>query len=73
METLKLLFLSADVMYIFAQNISWDEPVPEIAPFTIKGGLSYFYKSFKFFLGNRFVFAQERIARILRRVCFRSF
>jgi iron complex outermembrane receptor protein len=62
METLKLLFLSADVMYIFAQNISWDEPVPEIAPFTIKGGLSYFYKSFKFFLGNRFVFAQERIA-----------
>ncbi len=56
------LILQTNATYTYAHNITWDEAVPEITPFTVNTNLSYTYKTFKFAVNNRYVTAQERIA-----------
>jgi len=58
----KNLKIQTNATYTYAHNITWNEPLAEITPFTLNANLSYKYKKFLFALNNRYVAAQNRIA-----------
>jgi len=48
--------------YTYAQNLSWDEPLPEIPPFTINNAISFKMKNFDTRLNARMAAAQNRVS-----------
>lgn len=50
--------------YTFAQNVTLNEPLPEIPPFTINTGLSYTLSNFKAQLNARIASAQNRVSTV---------
>ena len=48
--------------YTYAQNNSWDEPLPEIPPFAINTDIGYYTEKFEALVKGRIVSEQDRIA-----------
>ncbi len=61
-EIIKDLNFQTNLTYTYAQNVSWDEPVPEISPLTVNSNIAYKYKDFFVSINNRYVAKQDRIA-----------
>jgi iron complex outermembrane receptor protein len=49
--------------YTYAQNITADEPLPEIPPFTFNAGLKYTMKQFSATFNTRIAARQDRVAK----------
>ncbi|MCB9267179.1 MAG: TonB-dependent receptor [Lewinellaceae bacterium] len=58
----KHLQFYAMASYTHARNLDWNEPLPEIPPFSATTGLKYERKRFTLDFKGRFVAGQERIA-----------
>lgn len=56
------LMFSLGLSYTYGQNLSWDEPLAEIAPFTLVSALSYQHERLDLRLNARFAAAQNRVA-----------
>jgi iron complex outermembrane receptor protein len=48
--------------YTYAQNTSWDEPLPEIPPFSVSTSIGYYSQSLQAVLNARIASAQDRVA-----------
>jgi iron complex outermembrane receptor protein len=48
--------------YTYAQNTSWDEPLPEIPPFSVSTSIGYYSESLQAVLNARIASDQERVA-----------
>lgn len=48
--------------YTYAQNTTWDEPLPEIPPFTINTSLRYSIEKFEAFVNARIAADQNRVS-----------
>ncbi len=53
---------SLGVAYTYAQNISWEEPLPEISPFTMLASLTFEKPKYVFRLNGRAAAAQNRVS-----------
>lgn len=58
----KNLNLNATLIYNYAQNNDWDEPLPEIAPLIINAGLQFNYAKIKSEFSIEYQAKQDRIA-----------
>ncbi|MEA3444650.1 MAG: TonB-dependent receptor [Bacteroidota bacterium] len=59
---LKTFNYSLSAGYTYAQNITWDEPLSEIPPFTLNSSVGYKTNKFETLLSARIVSGQTRIA-----------
>ncbi len=59
---LKSFDYSLGAAYTYAQNVTWDEPLSEITPFTIITALAYKTKKINARLNGRIVAAQDRVS-----------
>jgi iron complex outermembrane receptor protein len=59
--TEKLMY-NLGVSYTYAQNLSWDEPLAEITPFTLITALAWKSKNLNLKLNGRIVAEQKRVA-----------
>ncbi len=61
-QLLKNLQWYATAAYTHARNLDWDEPLPEIPPFSAATGLKYERERYSLNVKGRFVADQERVA-----------
>ncbi|MCB0563688.1 MAG: TonB-dependent receptor [Phaeodactylibacter sp.] len=61
-QLLKNLQLYANAAYTHARNLDWEEPLPEIPPFSATAGLKYEQERYSINFKGRFVADQERVA-----------
>ena len=59
----KYFIYDLSASYTYAQNISWDEPLPEIPPFTTVSGLTFKNKKLDTRLSARVASAQNRVSK----------
>ena len=59
---LKNFDYSLGAAYTYAQNVTWDEPLSEITPFTINTALAYKTKKINTRFNGRIVAAQDRVS-----------
>jgi len=62
MKVLSDLQAYATASYTIADNLDWDEPLPEIPPFQATAGLKYEREYYAIDLRSRFVAEQDRVA-----------
>lgn len=53
---------SSDMSYTYAKNVDFDEPLPQVTPFTAHAALKYEKAKYWLNLNSRFVAAQNRIS-----------
>lgn len=49
--------------YSYAQNVTWDEPLPEIPPFTVNTNIGYFTEKFEAEFKGRIAAEQKRVSK----------
>ena len=64
-QFLKYLYFNVDLTYTYAQNLDFNQPLPEIAPFTSLISLKYKYKNFSLELQNEYQAKQDRISDLV--------
>lgn len=58
----KYFLISSGVQYNYAQNLDWDEPLPEIPPLIVNGALRFSYKKVSSVFDFEYQAEQTRIA-----------